>query len=168
MPIDYSQPWVRTHTRTLSQAYTRAPYAHLLSSFLEEVYCRRWRSLSELTVQCTVTLGRMFDIETPTVLSSTLGSIPGRRSERLAALCRAVDADTYLAGDGCAVYLDRQPFDEAEIEVLWQKFAHPRWPQLHRQHGFLTHLTALDLLLNTGPDARAVLRGPRLFAEAAR
>ncbi|MBK3623991.1 WbqC family protein [Streptomyces sp. MBT49] len=165
--IDYTRRWDHAHTRTLEQAYARAPYRHLLSTVTTEVYCRTWARLSELAIGCTLSLGRQFRIETPTKLSSNL-NVPGRGSQRLADLCRAVGADAYLAGDGSRVYLDEQPFKEAGIEVVWQGFAHPRWPQLHPRHGFLNNLSALDLLLNTGPDARTVLRSPRLFAEAAR
>jgi hypothetical protein len=162
--IDYSRPWQRTHIRTLQQAYAQAPHRHLLGTFLAEVYCRQWGSLGDLAVRCTLTLGRMLGIETPVVRSSTLAPVPGRRSDRLAALCRQLGADVYLAGDGCRVYLDDQPFHEAGIEVRWQGFTHPTWPQLHRKLGFVSHLSALDLLLNTGPEARTVLRGPHMFA----
>ncbi|MFD3314745.1 WbqC family protein [Streptomyces sp. NPDC058656] len=163
--IDYTRRWDHAHIRTLEHAYTRATYRHLLSTITTEIYCRKWTTLSELAIGCTLTFGRHFRIETPTVLASSL-NVPGSSSQRLADLCRAVGADAYLAGDGCRVYLDQQPFDKAGIEVLWQGFTHPRWHQLHHQHGFLSHLSALDLLLNTGPDARAVLRSPRLFAGA--
>ncbi|WP_405908740.1 WbqC family protein [Streptomyces sp. NBC_00828] len=164
--LDYTRRWDRSHIRTLQQAYAQAPHRHLLSTHIEEVYCRTWSVLSELAIGCTLSFGRQFRIETPTVLASSL-NVPGSSSQRLADLCRAVGADAYLAGDGCRVYLDEQPFDKAGIEVLWQGFTHPRWRQLHGRHGFLSHLSALDLLLNTGPDALFALRGPRLLAGAA-
>ncbi|MCX4976462.1 WbqC family protein [Streptomyces sp. NBC_00620] len=165
--IDYTRRWDRAHIRTLEQAYARAPHRHLLSAVTAEVYCQRWKALSELGIGCTLAFGRQFSIETPTVLASSL-NVPGSSSQRLADLCRAVGADAYLAGDGCRVYLDEQPFNRVGVEVLWQDFTHPHWQQLHDRHGFLSHLSALDLLLNTGPEeARAVLRGARLFAGAA-
>ncbi|GAV38288.1 WbqC family protein [Streptomyces acidiscabies] len=164
--IDHTRRWDRAHRRTLEQAYAQAPYRYLLPLITEETYYRRWPSIGELALGSTFCLGRHFGIPTPTVLASTL-RVPGSGSRRLADLCRAVEADAYLAGDGSRVYLDERPFEEAGIEVVWQNFVHPRWPQLHHRHGFISHLSGLDLLLNTGPDALTVLRGTRLFTGAA-
>ena len=48
-------------------------------------------------------------------------------------------------------------FDAQGVTVEWQDFTHPVYPQ---QHGaFVPYLSALDLILNCGTDARHVLEG---------
>ena len=52
-------------------------------------------------------------------------------------------------------YLDLALFDRAGIRVVWQDFVHPEYPQ---QHGaFVPYLSALDLVLNCGPESRGIL-----------
>ena len=45
----------------------------------------------------------------------------------------------------------------AGIGVVWQHFAHPRYPQRYADLGFVSHLGFLDLLLNCGPASRDIL-----------
>jgi hypothetical protein len=71
------------------------------------------------------------------------------------ALCRAVGADTYLAGRHGAGYMDLARFREAGIAVEAQDYAHPVYAQLHGE--FVTSLSALDLLLMHGDEALAIL-----------
>jgi hypothetical protein len=90
------------------------------------------------------------------VRSSELG-IGGDRNTRLLTLCRHFGADTYLSGNAAQAYLDVAMFAAAGVRVEWQDFRHPEYPQ---QHGpFVSHLSALDLVLNVGKECAAVLAG---------
>ena len=88
--------------------------------------------------------------------SSTL-NIGGVKSERLLNICRHFGASTYLSGDAAETYLDESMFERNGIKVEWQRFEHPVYPQLHG--AFMPYLSALDLLLNCGREAAAVLEG---------
>ena len=48
-------------------------------------------------------------------------------------------------------------FTRHGISVRWQDFHHPVYPQMHGE--FLSHLSALDLLLNCGEESPAILAG---------
>jgi hypothetical protein len=72
------------------------------------------------------------------------------------AICRAVGADTYLAGPDGVTYMDPRQFEAAGIAVLVQAYAHPSYGQRHG--AFVPNLSGLDLLLNTGEAGLAVLR----------
>jgi len=53
--------------------------------------------------------------------------------------------------------LDVGLFAGSGIEVVWQDFQHPTYPQ---QHGdFVPYLSAMDLLLNCGERSAAILAG---------
>ena len=94
-----------------------------------------------------------------TILRSSQLGIGGERSGRLLALCRHVGADTYLSGDAAQSYLDLDLFHEAGIRVEWQEYRHPRYPQLHGD--FVPYLSALDLILNAGPDSLGIIASGR-------
>ncbi|MGI9546559.1 MAG: WbqC family protein, partial [Flavobacteriaceae bacterium] len=52
-------------------------------------------------------------------------------------------------------YLNVNLFACQGIAVQWQAFQHPVYPQQHGE--FLSHLSALDLLLNCGEESPAIL-----------
>jgi hypothetical protein len=81
------------------------------------------------------------------VLSSQLKS-KGQKTERLVSICRELKASTYVSANGSKPYLAVRQFEEAGIEVQWQNYEHPVYPQLFK--GFIGHLSVVDLLFNCG------------------
>ena len=154
--LDAGQPWPRRHLRAVEHAYARASAFPRFRDSLADFYAREWPALAPLAVASARWLAEAFGIGTPAVLASELGVEATDSSLRLAALCRAVGADTYLAGPDAILYMDPAPFREAGIAVLCQQYEHPTYRQQHG--GFIPHLSGLDLLLNEGPAGRDVAR----------
>jgi hypothetical protein len=52
-------------------------------------------------------------------------------------------------------------FEEKEINVIYQDFSCPHYPQHWSRdtNGFIPNLSILDLILNCGPDSLKVLTG---------
>jgi hypothetical protein len=152
--LDAGQPWRRRHLRAVEHAYARAPSFARFRDSLAALYAQDWRALAPLAVASARWLADAFGIRTRAVLASDLGVDASDPTARLVALCRAVGADTYLAGRDGILYMDLAPFQEAGIQVLCQRYEHPVYRQ---QHGvFVPELSGLDLLLNEGADALAV------------
>ena len=97
------------------------------------------------------------EITTPTVYQSELG-VDGRASELLANLSVAVGADHYLSGPGGKEYMELDVFEDAGVEVVWQEFVSPTYPQLFPEAGFIPDLSAIDAILCCGSQARAFVR----------
>ena len=74
------------------------------------------------------------------------------------AACRAVGADVYLSGQGARSYNRPDLFEAGGVELRYQEFAHPTYPQLWGG-GFEPYMSIVDLLFNCGPDSRCVLLG---------
>jgi hypothetical protein len=68
-----------------------------------------------------------------------------------------VGATHYLSGNGARDYMQPEKFAQAGIQVVWQQFSHPVYPQ---QFGaFVPYLSSLDVLFNCGITAsRQILR----------
>ena len=63
---------------------------------------------------------------------------------------------TNHTGTGSRDNLDEALFTQAGIEVEWQRFKHPVYPQ---QYGdFVPMLSCLDVLFNCGRESAALLR----------
>jgi hypothetical protein len=155
--VDARQPWSARHLRAIEDAYAGAPHLARHREALHRLYAPPWERLAPLAVASAAWLAHAAGVATPARLASTLGVAESDPTGRLIALCRAVGADTYLAGRDGARYMDTGRFEAAGIHVLYQAYAHPKYAQLHGE--FAPNLSALDLLLTHGDDALDILRG---------
>jgi hypothetical protein len=150
--------WSRIHFLTLRHAYREAPHLQAYRAQLEHIYGARYEKLVDLNGALLEFLRGAYGIRTPLVRSSALAP-EGTKSELVLDICRRVRASALLVGlGGSRRYLDREAFARAGIALVFQEFAHPE----HRQCGaaastpaqFIPGLSAIDLLLNCGPEGR--------------
>ncbi|MBI4051257.1 MAG: WbqC family protein, partial [Elusimicrobia bacterium] len=71
-------------------------------------------------------------------------------TERLVNLCKKVGARTYLAGAGGRDYMDLKLFDKAGIQVIFQEYRHPVYPQFGGT--FVPNLSAVDFIFYCGSE----------------
>ena len=155
--IDTRQPWARKHLGTIKQFYAKAPYLKRYLPELEELLMgRTWERLIELDVAVIELLCAWLNIKREMARASELG-IEGERSERLLNICLAVGAQRYLSGNAAQSYLNLELFARHGIEVLWQDYEHPVYPQQHGE--FVPFLSSLDLVLNCGDESTAIING---------
>jgi len=154
--IDGTSNWVKKHAASLRQYYAKAPHVKRYLPELEDLLHRPWPNLAELDIAVVAVMARWLQLAPSVVRTSELG-IGGEQSERLVALCRHFGATRYLSGDAAVEYLDVALFARHGIEVEWQRYQHPVYPQ---QHGaFVPYLSAIDLLFNCGDDSARILQG---------
>jgi len=156
--VDTTQPWRARHLRAIEHAYARAPHLPAYRDGLRALLDTEWTRLAPLAVASAEWLGRMAGIATPTRLASSLDvhGAGGDATGRLVAVCKALGAETYLAGGHGARYMDAGRFREAGITVLYQRYEHPVYAQQHGQ--FMPFLSGLDLLLTHGDASLPILR----------
>jgi hypothetical protein len=150
--------WAHRAWETLRTHYGKAPYFGVYAPQIEALFARRWDRLLDLDLEILRSSMRWFGIEVPLVLASSLG-LRGEKTARILDLCKKVGASTYLSGSGASRdYLDTGLLERSGVELAWQHFAHPVYEQRYAGHGFVSHLSALDLLFNCGPSrGRALL-----------
>lgn len=154
---DPASTWRRKHWKALQCNYRRAPYFALHAPFLEAVYSREWPRLLDLNLELCFYMMRQFGI-TLELRRSSQQELRQERTARLVDMTLACGCDVYLAGGGASrEYLEEEAFSCAGVECRFSDFAHPVYPQCWP--GFEPNMTALDLLLNCGPDSRRVLLG---------
>lgn len=150
--------WPRRHGRTVELAYAKAPFVGLAEG-LFEIWRDPPRMLLTLDVLVIEWCKAVLGLTTPTVFASSFDVTENDASARLVRLCKEVAADIFYEGAAGRGYLDPSPFDRAGIKVVFQDYRHPLYLQQHLSQGFVSHLSVLDLILNTGPDALAILSG---------
>lgn len=145
--------------RALSESYSAAPHFEVWSSAVRQVLESGADALVDLDLKSIQLLRSAFGIDTPLLRSSTL-DLRQSGAALVLEICEKVGARAFLGGVGASRrYIDPAPFHRAGIEVLWQDFSHPRYPQHPPGAPFIEGLSALDALFNCGAEA-----GQRLLA----
>jgi hypothetical protein len=152
--IDNRQAWRRKHLLSLEQSYARAPFFGEYLGTFQDLLGREWRRLLDLNLACLNALAGLLRLRSPVRLASELG-VPGRSTERLVGICRALGADRLFEGAAGRDYLDEAAFARAGIALEYQDYRHPVYPQLHGD--FVPFLSVVDLLFNCGPRSLEVL-----------
>ena len=141
--------WRKKHLQSLVTNYRRAPYFEKYFQVYEQIYSEDWEFVSELNIHFIERLAEALGLsQKPAVRSSQL-ELREDPTDRLIDICRAVEADTYLAGQDGMNYMDLERFKDNGIEVIIQDFKHPIYPQMFNE--FQSHMSVVDLLFNCGP-----------------
>ncbi len=148
--VDARYDWRRKHYNTLHHAYSKAPFRSLLDGPFQRLFTSAKPLLCEINLACIEIIRDILRIATPTYRSSELG-VSGDRNERLIEICRRFGAREYLTGRAASAYLDEALFARNGIRVVWHDYPHPIYPQ--RQEPFVSHLSAIDAILEVGPGA---------------
>jgi hypothetical protein len=154
--VDTTQPGRARHVRAIEHAYAGAPYLTAYQTTLRALLDVNWTRLAPLAVASAEWLARAIGIATPARLASELGVDGDDATGRLIEICKAVGADTYLAGGHGGKYMDAARFEEAGIAVRYQHYDHPVYAQQHGE--FVPFLSGVDLLLTHGDESLPILR----------
>ena len=146
--------WARKHLVSLQNAYGHAPYFEQHLQFFTALFSRKYEKLVDFNLAIIQYLLNVITIDTKVILSSRLG-IQARGNQLLVEICRAVGASRYLAQGPAQKYLDPHLFEQAGIMIEYFKPPVLTYPQLWGN--FIPNLSAFDLVLNCGPQARDIL-----------
>lgn len=155
--INKTQDWAKKQIGTIRQFYSKAPFMRKYLPELEAILLQDWTRLMDLNLAVTKWMAQIFEIKTPTYFSSEIQA-EGEQTERLVKLSQHFGAKIYYSGSAAREYLEVDKFKEVDIEVVWQDYAHPVYPQV--SGAFVSHLSALDLILNVGPESAEYFRSP--------
>jgi WbqC-like protein len=156
MQIDAGQPWRDKLLKTIKASYARAPHFGEVFPLVEVLVGNPTESLVEYNVSAVKSIRDALSLpERPFVRSSSLG-VTTHATDRLIDLVRAVGGTTYLAGGGAAGYQEDDKFAAAGIELRFQNFEHPTYPQRQGAE-FVPGLSCLDALLHCGLAGTAAL-----------
>lgn len=142
--IDNGTDWRHKHLRTIETNYRQAPNFDHCFEKTKKIYDKKHLSLINLNMDLLDLVAAELEITTPTVFASEY-DINTTSTQRLVDLVGAVGGTHYLTGLGAMDYLDESLFHKNNIRVVWQKFQHPVYKQLHGE--FIPKLSSLDYLM---------------------
>lgn len=160
--LDASVPWKSRHLKTLHNFYARGVATKESLGALEAILDEGAERVADVATASIRFLAERLGLTTPIVVSSDLGlearyqeRFPGCPSptHRIIAYMEALGATELLEGESGQTYFDVELFESAGMRVRFHKYDHPVYPQLHGP--FLSHMSAVDLLLCVGPQRAA-------------
>lgn len=152
-------PWRENHVRSVEVNYARAAYFDRWPE-LRTILELPWERLADLNIALTDRFFAQLGISCHTVRASSL-AVDGGKQDLMINLCKAVGGDVYLSGTGAAAYQTPEAFAREGIELRYQSYRNQPYAQCFPEIGFVADLSALDLILNTGPAAPGILAAGR-------
>lgn len=135
-------PWQRTHHRALRYNYRTTPFYPYVEGRLHALLERDWTHLGALTCETVEVLSDALGLGTPIIRASTLPGAPASVPEVL----DAIEPATLMVPEPVAA-IDAEHAPRAYL----YRFEHPTYRQ--NFEGFEPGMSALDLLLNYGPES---------------
>ncbi len=149
--------WAKTHWKTLTLNYRRAPHFGEIASLLEPYYLgRTYTHLSELNGTLISVVCERLGIST-TISKSCDYVLAEGKTERLVSLCVQAGGTEYVSGPAAREYIDPALFEAAGVMLSWFDYdGYPEYPQLwgEFQHG----VSILDLLFCCGDDSSRYMK----------
>jgi hypothetical protein len=147
--LSSDRSWRAANLNLLTENYRRAPFYETIFARLDEIYRMPIDRLAAFNMAFIDLVCDWLGIAIERARSSDLAPTD-RKSEMIAGLVAAVGGTRYLSGIGARDYHDQAPFERRGIEVVWQDFKHPIYPQQFGE--FVPYLSTIDALFNCGPE----------------
>jgi hypothetical protein len=154
--VNQTVDWQRKHLLALKTNYSKAPFFDIYYESFEEFYQKSYEMLVDVNVACIELLMELSGLEQKLVLASSLKVDTDDPSLRLIKICQTLGGDAYLSGRDGAKYMDVDIFSGHQINVFFQDFKHPQYPQCYGP--FEANLSVVDLLFNCGPKSLNIIR----------
>ena len=158
--IEYGEPWVKKHMKSLELCYRKTPYFDRYFPGIRSLMENRFKNIAELNVELIRLLLGFIGIEKKVIRSSALALGDDKdlgKNERLIHLMKTVGATSFYEGASGAEFIDRSRFVSEGMEVYFQAYDHPTYPQAHGE--FVPYMSVVDLLFNCGEGTLSIIKG---------
>ncbi|MDR1602549.1 MAG: WbqC family protein [Tannerella sp.] len=153
--IDNSGNWRNVVCRQLNYYYRKMPCFEECYPVVESVLQKTFEYLGDLNEESVRAICNLLDIKTSIIgkdypsIEEELDDYPHKKMEnRVLAICRRENADTYVNSIGGQQLYDRDAFAKSGINLLFVKTPDCRYPQRCPQ--FVPRLSILDTLFCCG------------------
>lgn len=160
MEINNDIPWQGKFLKTIKSSYGRALHFNAVYPVLENLIGQHTDSLADFNIAVIKGLMEKLGFSVSKLLLGSSLAVDGSATQLLVNMTRMAGGATYLAGGGAGSYQDDGMFSRQGIELVYQNFRHPCYPQFNAQN-FIPGLSVIDALMNCGFDETS-----RLIANA--
>ncbi len=143
--------WKKENYSLLREYYRKAPYYKEILEKLEAFFQNDFSTVCEWTIESIRMVQDLLNIPTKLVYQSDITyDRTFKKSDMDLGICISLGAETYFSGRGASVdYLNREKFSQNGVNIVFQDFTHPVYPQIHSTD-FVSGISILDMFFNCG------------------
>lgn len=141
--------WKEKHLKTIEMNYKRAPFFEQIFSTFSQLLLKEYSSLAEMNININSWIANSFKLNTPLLLSSNMG-ITTTKETRVIDICKVLNGNTYLSGNGARAYQVPEHFADNGLTLTYTNYKAFEYPQLWKD--FIPNLSILDYIFNCGFD----------------
>lgn len=145
--------FIKKHLKSIELNYKKAKYFNVIFPEIKKIYLDAQNEKKLVRIN-EMFLYYVFNIINPNikiVKSSELNlDLEKKKTELVVEICKKVGATTFISGQGAKVYMDEKLFKDININLIWESYDHPVYPQLFGE--FIPNMSVLDALFNVGPE----------------
>lgn len=157
MEFQSGDPWREKLLKSLVGNYSRALFYRDTMALIEPLICNPENNLARYNSAAIMAIAQRLGLPTNKFRWSSTMGVDQQASEMLISLTREVGGNTYMCGGGAEGYQQDTAFSAAGVELVYQNFRHPVYPQ-SRAKELVAGLSIIDALMNIGVDGvRAAL-----------
>jgi hypothetical protein len=149
MEMNNGIPWRMKFLKTIQSNYGRAPFFSSVYPVIASLVDQASDSLSEFNISAIRVLVEKLGLETAKLVLGSSMAVNGSATQLLINMTRFAGGTAYLAGGGAGDYQDDGLFARQGVDLIYQNFKHPRYPQFNTSN-FIPGLSILDALMNCG------------------
>lgn len=149
MQIDDSSPWRSKFLKTIRANYAKAAYFNSVLEIIEPLVMFPSSSVADFNINAITTLCEIVGIDTAKMIRGTSLDVSGNATELLIAMTNAADGTSYVCGGGSDGYQEDDLFAQNNIQLVYQNFKHPEYPQCGSSE-FIPGQSIIDVLMNCG------------------
>jgi hypothetical protein len=153
--IDDQRDWRSKVIKTLHASYARAPAFAASMPMLEALIADPSSRLADYNEHAIRRLAQELGLTGTSIVRASELEVSGRSTQLLVDIVHALGATAYLAGGGAGGYQDNELFAGAGVELVFQRFEPPAYPQLTATPA--PGLSIIDALMQCGAEGAAEL-----------
>ena len=159
LQIASNHNWQYKHWKIIESNYKNCPYWNDYKDGFKQIYQKQWDKIVPLNVALIRHIKTLLNITTELFLESDFHIDFGSKNTRNVNITSHLNGTIYLSGTGARAYNDINEFNDYHIQLIYQDFNHPIYPQ--RWGDFQSNLSIIDMLFNCGPETINILRNNR-------
>lgn len=136
--------WIKL-LKTLQQNYAKAPNFDIIYPMICDIAKSEVETISELNYVAIKTICDFLEIDTPIYLCSELAIPKLGRTERLIAICKGLNCDTYINAEGGKKLYSKEEFKRHNVNLYFIRMT----PTPYKQYSDMPHdyLSIIDVLM---------------------
>ena len=147
--ISSDPKWRKKIINSIDFNYKKAGYYDEVRDFLIGLINESSDKLSIYNCRNILAVSKLLGVDENKFVRSSDLNVPGKSTELLVNITRAVGGNAYMCGSGAKGYQQDELFEKQGLQLIYQDFKHPEYTQVNAKE-FVPGLSIIDALVNAG------------------